>query len=53
MFNARHKVEHGILWEMQSGSTNVWYKNWTRLGALYHIVSPDFHIDEGLQEVKN
>ncbi|XP_019226880.1 PREDICTED: uncharacterized protein LOC109208254 [Nicotiana attenuata] len=51
MLEAREKVEHEILWEMNRGSTNVWYENWTGLGALYHVVPPEFSINEELQEV--
>ncbi|XP_070050658.1 uncharacterized protein [Nicotiana tomentosiformis] len=51
MLEAREGVEHEILWEMNKGSTNVWYENWTRLGSLYHVVPTDFNINEDLQEV--
>lgn len=36
---------------MKSGTTNVWHENWTGLGALYHVVPPDFHINEDLGAV--
>nr|XP_009766248.1 PREDICTED: uncharacterized protein LOC104217646 [Nicotiana sylvestris] len=51
MLEAREEVEHEILWEMNRGSTNVWHENWTGLGALYHVLPPDFPINEGLLEV--
>ncbi|XP_075086241.1 uncharacterized protein LOC142168961 [Nicotiana tabacum] len=51
MLNAREDVEHKILWEMKSGTINVWHENWTGLGALYHLVPPEFHTNEDLQEV--
>ncbi|XP_019256398.1 PREDICTED: uncharacterized protein LOC109234797 [Nicotiana attenuata] len=51
MLEARDEVEHEILWEMNRGSTNIWHENWTGLGALYHVLPPDFHINEELQEV--
>ncbi|XP_075107022.1 uncharacterized protein LOC142180004 [Nicotiana tabacum] len=51
LLEAREEVEHEILWDMNRGSTNVWNENWTELGALYHLVPPDFHINEDLQEV--
>ncbi|XP_019246545.1 PREDICTED: uncharacterized protein LOC109226206 [Nicotiana attenuata] len=51
MLNAREEVEHEILWELKSGTTNIWHKNWTGLGALYHVLPEDFPINEDLQEV--
>lgn len=51
ILEAREEVEHEIWWEMKRGFTNVWHDNWTRLGALYHVVPPDFYINEELQEV--
>ncbi|XP_075099398.1 uncharacterized protein LOC107806947 [Nicotiana tabacum] len=50
ILNAREEVEHDILWEMKSGTTNVWHENWTGLGALYHVLPEDFPINEDLQE---
>ncbi|XP_075085049.1 uncharacterized protein LOC142168286 [Nicotiana tabacum] len=51
MLNAREEVEHEIVWELKSGTTNIWHENWTGLGALYHVLPEDFPINEGLQEV--
>ncbi|XP_070002198.1 uncharacterized mitochondrial protein AtMg00310-like [Nicotiana sylvestris] len=51
MLNAREEVEHEIMWEMKSGTTNIWNENWTGLGALYHVLPPNFQINEELQEV--
>nr|XP_016465908.1 PREDICTED: uncharacterized protein LOC107788721 [Nicotiana tabacum] len=51
MLNTRQDVEHEVWWEMQRGSTNVWHKNWTKLGFLYHVVPPDFPINQDIQEV--
>ncbi|XP_075095205.1 uncharacterized protein LOC142173504 [Nicotiana tabacum] len=51
MLNAREQVEHEILWEIKSGTINIWHENWTGLGALYHVLPPDFSIEEKLQEV--
>ncbi|XP_075076724.1 uncharacterized protein LOC107810356 [Nicotiana tabacum] len=48
MLNAREEVEHEILWELNSGKTNIWHENWTRLGALYHVLPEDFPINEDL-----
>ncbi|XP_075101885.1 uncharacterized protein LOC142177309 [Nicotiana tabacum] len=52
MLNAREEVEHEIVWELKSGTTNIWHENWTGLGALYHVLPEDFPINEGLQEVE-
>ncbi|XP_070049040.1 uncharacterized protein [Nicotiana tomentosiformis] len=51
MLNAREHVEHEILWEMKSGTTIIWHENWTGLEAIYHVLPPDFSIEENLQEV--
>ncbi|XP_070048168.1 uncharacterized protein [Nicotiana tomentosiformis] len=51
MLNAREEVEHEIIWELKSGTTNIWHENWTGLGALYHVLPEDFPINEDLQEV--
>ncbi|XP_060194976.1 uncharacterized protein LOC132624175 [Lycium barbarum] len=52
ILEARDNIEHEIWWEPRSGTTNVWFDNWTKLGALYHIVPDDFVIDNGVQDVK-
>ncbi|XP_070043184.1 uncharacterized protein [Nicotiana tomentosiformis] len=51
MLKAREVIEHEILWQMHRGSTNVWHKNWTSIRALYHVVPPDFNINEELHDV--
>ncbi|XP_019237121.1 PREDICTED: uncharacterized protein LOC109217336 [Nicotiana attenuata] len=51
MLNAREEVEHEILWELKSGTTNIWHENWTGLGALFHVIPEDFPINEDLQDV--
>ncbi|XP_070042663.1 uncharacterized protein [Nicotiana tomentosiformis] len=51
MLNARKEVEYEIVWELKSGTTNIWHENWTGLGALYHVLPEDFPINEGLQKV--
>lgn len=51
MIEAREEVEHEILWVMNWGSTSIWHENWTSLGQLYHVVPPQFIINENLQEV--
>ncbi|XP_060180862.1 uncharacterized protein LOC132610560 [Lycium barbarum] len=45
-------IEQEIWWGPTSGTANVWFDNWTKLGALYHIIPDDFVIDEGVQDVK-
>ncbi|XP_060202576.1 uncharacterized protein LOC132630998 [Lycium barbarum] len=52
MIEARDNIEQEIWWEPRSGTANVWFDNWTKLGALYHIIPDDFEIDEGVQDVK-
>uniref|UniRef100_M1BG97 Uncharacterized protein n=1 Tax=Solanum tuberosum TaxID=4113 RepID=M1BG97_SOLTU len=39
MLEAREVVEHEIWWKINGGTSNVWYENWTKRGALHHIVS--------------
>ncbi|XP_075084856.1 uncharacterized protein LOC142168095 [Nicotiana tabacum] len=51
MLNAREEVEHEIVWELKSGTTNIWHENWTELCALYHVLTEDLPINEDLQEV--
>ncbi|XP_075084826.1 uncharacterized protein LOC107774618 [Nicotiana tabacum] len=51
ILNAREEVEHEIVWELKSGTTNIWNENWTGLGALYHVLPEDFPINEDLQKV--
>ncbi|XP_070041117.1 uncharacterized protein [Nicotiana tomentosiformis] len=48
MLNAREEVEHEIVWELRSGTTNIWHENWTGLGALYHALPEDFPINKDL-----
>ncbi|XP_060190593.1 uncharacterized protein LOC132619834 [Lycium barbarum] len=52
IIEARDNIEQEIWWEPRSGTANVWFDNWTKLGALYHITPDDFVIDEGVQDVK-
>ncbi|XP_019265532.1 PREDICTED: uncharacterized protein LOC109243095 [Nicotiana attenuata] len=49
--NAREKVELEILWELKSGTTNIWHENWTGLGILFYVLPEDFPINEDLQDV--
>ncbi|XP_060210732.1 uncharacterized protein LOC132637695 [Lycium barbarum] len=52
ILEARDNIEHEIWWEPKSGTANVWFGNWTKLGALYHNAPDEFVIDEGVQDVK-
>ncbi|XP_060210552.1 uncharacterized protein LOC132637489 [Lycium barbarum] len=52
MIEVRDNIEQETWWEPRSGTANVWFDNWTKLGALYHIIPDDFGIDEGVQDVK-
>ncbi|XP_060202575.1 uncharacterized protein LOC132630997 [Lycium barbarum] len=52
MIEARYNIEQEIWWEPRSGTANVWFDNWTKLGAPYHIIPDNFEIDEGVQDVK-
>lgn len=51
LLETREEVEHKILQENNRGSTNTWHEKQIGLGELYHIVPPEFHIDEELEEV--
>ncbi|XP_070045237.1 uncharacterized protein [Nicotiana tomentosiformis] len=51
MLNAREEVEHEIMWEMKSGTTSIWHENWIGIGSLYHVLPPEFPIDEELEDV--
>ncbi|XP_060202710.1 uncharacterized protein LOC132631124 [Lycium barbarum] len=44
-------MEHEIWWQIKRGTTNVWYENWTKLGALLYVVPIDFPLNEDLQDV--
>ncbi|XP_075086226.1 uncharacterized protein LOC142168948 [Nicotiana tabacum] len=46
ILEAGEEVEHEILWELNKGTINIWHENWTGLGALYHLVPPDFDTNE-------
>lgn len=46
MLEARDEIEQEIWWEPTTSSSNIWFDNWTKLGALYHVVDPDFPVRE-------
>ncbi|XP_060216516.1 uncharacterized protein LOC132643998 [Lycium barbarum] len=51
MLEARDNMEHEMWWEPRSGTANIWFDNWTKLGALYYLVPNDFIVDETVQEL--
>nr|XP_018624288.1 uncharacterized mitochondrial protein AtMg00310-like [Nicotiana tomentosiformis] len=51
MIEARKEVEHEILWVINRSTTSVWHENWSGLRSLYHVVPPQFIINEELDEV--
>ncbi|XP_060200320.1 uncharacterized protein LOC132628562 [Lycium barbarum] len=53
MLEARDTVEHEIWWEIKGGTSNVWYENWTKLGALNYVVPTDYPINEELVDVSD
>ncbi|XP_060216649.1 uncharacterized protein LOC132644109 [Lycium barbarum] len=52
VIEARDNIEQVIWWETKSGTTNIWFDNWTKLGAL-HYVLPDIPVDESMEDVKD
>ncbi|XP_059306289.1 uncharacterized protein LOC132057691 [Lycium ferocissimum] len=39
MVLVREQVEHNIWWQMKNGSSSFWFENWTKLGALYYVIT--------------
>ncbi|XP_060200379.1 uncharacterized protein LOC132628633 [Lycium barbarum] len=52
MLEARDNMEHEMWWEPRSRTANIWFYNWTKLGALYYLVPDEFVVDETVQDVK-
>ncbi|XP_060183099.1 uncharacterized protein LOC132613057 [Lycium barbarum] len=52
VLEARDKLEQQIWWETKIGTSNVWFDNWTKLGALYYVLPSHFNIDERVEDVK-
>ncbi|KAK6794081.1 hypothetical protein RDI58_007534 [Solanum bulbocastanum] len=46
MLQARDKIDQEIWWEPRGGHANLWYDNWTQLGALRYVL----HITHGPTE---
>ncbi|XP_059284799.1 uncharacterized protein LOC132038092 [Lycium ferocissimum] len=40
MMKIRHRVDHFILWQVNSGNTNFWWDNWSGLGSLAQFGIP-------------
>ncbi|XP_059302171.1 uncharacterized protein LOC132054125 [Lycium ferocissimum] len=38
ILEVKDKVEEQMLWKINSGSSNLWWDNWTGLGALAHVI---------------
>ncbi|XP_059301858.1 uncharacterized protein LOC132053773 [Lycium ferocissimum] len=51
MLQVRDAIEHEIWWEVKGGTSNVWFENWTKLGALNYVVPTGYPINEELQDV--
>ncbi|XP_059295549.1 uncharacterized protein LOC132048883 [Lycium ferocissimum] len=51
MLVATEEIENEIWWEIKAGTTNIWHENWTKLGALYHVVPDSFLVNENLTDV--
>ncbi|XP_059310637.1 uncharacterized protein LOC132061989 [Lycium ferocissimum] len=52
MLKAREEIEQEIWWRVQQGNSYFWMDNWTGLGALYHIIPPEFEWDPTVILVK-
>ncbi|XP_070041120.1 uncharacterized protein [Nicotiana tomentosiformis] len=53
MMAMRDLLEHQIWWQLKRGYEKFWYDNWTGLGALYHVTSPDHWCDETVIHVRD
>ncbi|XP_060210632.1 uncharacterized protein LOC132637581 [Lycium barbarum] len=51
MLEARESIEQEIWWEPKSGSSNIWFDNWTKLGTLSYVVPQSWHINEHAEDV--
>ncbi|KAG5604963.1 hypothetical protein H5410_026455 [Solanum commersonii] len=51
MLMARDSFDQEIWWEPICGHANLWYDNWTQLGALHYIMFVDHVIDQNFEEV--
>ncbi|XP_060190609.1 uncharacterized protein LOC132619859 [Lycium barbarum] len=51
MLEARESIEQEIWWEPNIGSSNIWFDNWTKLGALSYVVPQSWQINEHAEDV--
>ncbi|XP_060190382.1 uncharacterized protein LOC132619513 [Lycium barbarum] len=51
MLEARESIEQEIWWEPKIGSSNIWFDNWTKLGALIYVVPQSWKINEHVEDV--
>ncbi|XP_060182380.1 uncharacterized protein LOC132612050 [Lycium barbarum] len=51
MLEARESIEQEIWWEPKIGSSNIWFDNWTKLGALNYVVPQSWQINEQVEDV--
>ncbi|XP_060182743.1 uncharacterized protein LOC132612645 [Lycium barbarum] len=51
MLEARDNIEQEIWWEPKIGSSNIWFDNWTKLGALSYVVPQSWQINEQAEDV--
>ncbi|KAH0708748.1 hypothetical protein KY284_010175 [Solanum tuberosum] len=38
MLRSRDRMEERILWKINGGNINLWWDNWTNMGAVTHII---------------
>ncbi|XP_060170720.1 uncharacterized protein LOC132601662 [Lycium barbarum] len=51
MLEARDSIEQAIWWEPKIGSSNIWFDNWTKLGALSYVVPQSWKINDHAEDV--
>lgn len=45
MLLARDDIDQQIWWEPRCGNSNIWFDNWTQLGALYYYLPVNYSIN--------
>ncbi|XP_060210793.1 uncharacterized protein LOC132637772 [Lycium barbarum] len=51
MLETRESIEQEIWWELKIGSSNIWFDNWTKLGALSYVVPQSWQINDHAEDV--
>ncbi|XP_059288975.1 uncharacterized protein LOC132042454 [Lycium ferocissimum] len=51
MVEARDSTEQEIRWEPKIGNSNVWFDNWTKLGALNFVVPHSWPVNDQVEDV--